>query len=134
MQLRLDRMNSANWAPSEQQVTTERAFCDALCALYRGQKMSDDADFMEGNSMNVPATRAFQDSTTVTPLVPLTIAEIIEPLEKGLILDNIGAKMQYGMVGTWQFPIVAAIEATLEDENAEVSDTTIDISKISPSP
>ncbi|MDL2230545.1 phage major capsid protein, partial [Alistipes sp. OttesenSCG-928-L06] len=42
--------------------------------------------------------------------------------------------MQYGMVGAWQFPIVAGIEATIEDENAEVNDTKIDISKISPSP
>ena len=38
------------------------------------------------------------------------------------------------MVGAWQFPIVAGVEATIEDENAEVNDTTIDIGKINPSP
>lgn len=135
LQLRLDRMNSANWAQSDQQMTAERAFCGALCDLYKKRSVSEDAEsFMEGYNLLVPATRSVQDSTTVAPLVPMTIAEIIEPLEKGLILDKIGAKMQYGMVGTWQFPIVAAIEATLEDENAEVSDTTIDITKINPSP
>lgn len=135
LQLRLDRMNSGNWAQNEQQMTAERAFTDALVALYQKRNIPEVAeDFMSGYNLMVPANRSIQDSTTVTPLIPLTIAEIIEPLEKGLILDKVGAKMQYGMVGTWQFPIVAGIEATLEDENAEVADTTIDISKISPSP
>ena len=135
LQLRLDRMNSSNWAQTDQQASAERAFCDALCALYKKRSVPEEAEsFMEGYNLLVPATRAVQDSTMVAPLIPLTIADIIEPLEKGLILDKIGAKMQYGMVGTWQFPIVAAIEATLEDENAEVADTTIDITKISPSP
>lgn len=135
LQLRLDRMNSSNWAQDEQRTSVERAFVDALVAIDKRRAIPESAaDFMDGNSILVPATRSVQDSATVTPLVPLTIAEIIEPLEKGLILDKVGTKMQYGMVGTWQFPIVAGIEATIEDENAEVADTTIDITKISPSP
>lgn len=135
LQLRLDRMNNGNWVQSEQQVSAERAFVDALVALKQQRNIPEAAeDFMTGYDLIVPSTRSIQDSTTVTPLVPLTIAEIIDPLEKGLILDKVGAKMQYGMVGTWQFPIVAGIEATLEDENTEVADTTIDITKISPSP
>lgn len=135
LQLRLDRMNSSNWAQDDQQMSAERAFIDALIALKQQRNIPDAAaDFMSGCDIIIPATRSIQDSSTVTPLIPMTIAEIIEPLEKGMILDKVGAKMQYGMVGTWQFPIVAGIEATIEDENAEVADTTIDITKISPSP
>lgn len=102
LQLRLDRMNNGNWVQSEQQVSAERAFVDALVALKQQRNIPEAAeDFMTGYDLVVPSTRSIQDSTTVTPLVPLTIAEIIEPLEKGLILDKVGAKMQYGMVGTW---------------------------------
>ena len=42
--------------------------------------------------------------------------------------------MQYGLTGAWQFPIVAGVEATLADENVEINDTKIDISKINPEP
>jgi HK97 family phage major capsid protein len=78
--------------------------------------------------------RSVQDTASVDPLVPLTIGDIILPLEKGLILNKVGCKIQTGMVGTWNFPVVAGVEATIEDENAEISDSVIDISKISPSP
>lgn len=89
---------------------------------------------MSGNEIVVPTTRAIQDTASVAPLVPVTIGDIVEPLEKGLILSKVGCKMQYGMVGDWILPVVAGIEATIEDENAEVADTTIDIGKMKPTP
>lgn len=85
-------------------------------------------------SIEIPEERAVQDTASAQELVPLTIGEVIEPLEKGLILDKVGVKMQYGLEGEWQYPVVSAIEATIEDENAEVGDTTIDISAIKPTP
>ena len=42
--------------------------------------------------------------------------------------------MQSGMYGKWILPVVSGVEATIEYENAEVNDSKIDISKLTPSP
>ena len=66
--------------------------------------------------------------------VPVTIGEIIEPLEKGLIIDKLGIKMQSGLVGDLVFPTLAAVEATIQGENVAVTDTELNIDKIKASP
>lgn len=139
LQLRLDRMASG-WVQAEREQTEERAFAEAVTAIYRGRPMPEGCnDFVVGSEIVVPATRAasgtgIQDTATAAPLIPVTIGDIVEPLEKGLILSKVGCKMQYGMVGDWILPVVAGIEATIEEENAEVADTTIDISQMKPTP
>lgn len=75
-----------------------------------------------------------QDSGSVGAITPLHIGSIIEPLEKGLILGKVGVKMQYGMDGAWQFPIVAGVEASIVGEDVAISDSKINIDKIAPSP
>lgn len=136
LQLRTERA-LGGYQPTEQEVTNERAFAEAVSAAYNKRSVPEEyRGFMDGNAIDVPVTRAaaVQDSGTVTPLIPLTIGEIIQPLEKGLILSKVGCKMQYGLVGDWALPVVAGIEATIMDENAEVADSKIDITKLSPSP
>lgn len=138
LQLRMERADLGE-ARTVREITEERAFADAVYHIVEKRAMPEDyATFTGSNGIEVPLTRSegssIQDSTTVTPLIPLTIGEIIQPLEKGLILSKVGCKMQYGLTGDFVLPIVAGIEATIEDENAEVADTTIDISKISPKP
>lgn len=136
LQLRMERAVSGVQVP-EQEMRAEAVFAGAVASFVHNRSLPEGCEgVMNGNTIEVPLTRAdtIQDSTTVTPLIPLTIGEIIQPLEKGLILDKVGCKMQYGLVGDWVLPVVAGIEATIEDENAEVADTKIDITKIKPSP
>ncbi|MCP3893900.1 MAG: phage major capsid protein [Bacteroides sp.] len=136
LQLRMERA-LGGYQPTEQEVTNERAFAEAVSAAYNKRSVPEEyRSFMDGNAIDVPVTRAasIQDSSTVTPLIPMTIGEIIQPLEKGLILSLVGCKMQYGLIGDWALPVVAGIEATIMDENAEVADSKIDITKLSPSP
>nr|DAS72748.1 MAG TPA: major capsid protein [Caudoviricetes sp.] len=136
LQLRMERTISGVQVP-EQEMRAEAVFAGAVASFVHNRSLPEGCEgVMNGNTIEVPLTRAdtIQDSTTVTPLIPLTIGEIIQPLEKGLILDKVGCKMQYGLVGDWVLPVVAGIEATIEDENAEVADTKIDITKIKPSP
>lgn len=134
LQLRCERMMSAE-PVSEQEMRAEMAFAGAVASFVHNRALPEGAEgIMDGNTMQIPLTRAIQDTTSAAPLVPMTIGEIIQPLEKGLILSKVGCKMQYGLVGDWVLPVVAGIEATIEDENAEVADTTIDISSIKPTP
>lgn len=76
-------------------------------------------------------------ATTGEPggMVPLTIGDVWDPVEKGLILDKIGIKLQTGLVGDYVWPIITSgVECTVEDENAEVADSTIPMSKLKPEP
>lgn len=133
LQLRLER--SEHNPVSQQEISQERAFAQTIAAMHGKCEIPEECrSLVNGTDMDIPINRDIQDTASVQPLIPLTIGDIIQPLEKGLILEKVGLKMQYGLVGAWQFPIVAGVEATIEDENVEVNDTTIDIGKINPSP
>lgn len=133
LQLRLER--SEHNPPSAQEISHERAFAQTIAAMMgKGQTPEEVRSLVNGPEMEIPLNRDIQDTASAQPLIPLTIGDIIQPLEKGLILNKVGLKMQYGLVGAWNYPIVAGIEATIEDENVEVNDTKIDISSINPSP
>lgn len=133
LQLRLER--SEHNPASPQELSRERAFAQAIASMQGKCEMPEECrSLVSGTDMAIPINRDIQNTTSAQAVIPLTIGDIIQPLEKGLILDKVGLKMQYGMVGAWQYPIVAGVEATIEDENAEVNDTKIDISKINPTP
>ncbi len=54
----------------------------------------------EGGIKVVERAVTVTDTTDAASMVPVTIGEIIEPLEKGLIIDKLGIKMQSGLVVT----------------------------------
>lgn len=133
LQLRFER--SEHNLPCHTEISQERAFAQTIAALHGKCEMPEECrSLVNGSDMDIPINRDIQDTASAASVIPLTIGDIIQPLEKGLILNKVGMKMQYGMVGSWQYPIVAGVEATIEDENTEVNDTTIDIGKINPSP
>lgn len=128
-----------NMAAVEQSENRSRVFSECVKYMKRGiygdNLPEEYRSLLTENGMLIPITRDVIDSTGVGAIVPLTIGEVIEPLEKGLILDKVGTKMQYGIVGAWQFPVVAGgVEAELQDENVDLTDKKIDITKIVPEP
>lgn len=133
------KLNQSPQKRNQQEVSNERAFAQIVSAISSNGEIPEDCRSLivreEGKvGIEIPITRDIQDTASAEPLIPLTIADIIPPLEKGLILGKLGMKLQYGMTGAWQFPIVAGVEATWEGENIEINDTVIDLSKISPKP
>lgn len=133
--LRLRLARGEQTPPTQQEVSNERAFTDIVMAMHNNQPVPEEyRHIANGMEIQIPETRAIQNASTVDNITPLTIGDIIQPLEKGLILSKVGVKFQYGMVGTWNFPIVAGVEASIEGENVAVNDTQINITKISPTP
>ncbi len=129
------RLNQEGQPRNEEEISSERAFAETVAAIHGKCQMPEQTrSLVNGVDMDIPINRDLQDTASAEAVIPLTIGDIIPPLEKGLILNKVGMKMQYGMVGAWQYPIVAGVEATLADENVEINDTKIDISKISPAP
>ena len=67
----------------------------------------------------------------INPIVPLTVGEIIKPLEEGTIIGKLGMRMPTGLRGRYESTVVGTVECTVEDEGAETEDSTIDLDSIS---
>lgn len=63
-------------------------------------------------------------------LIPLTIKDILPPLEMGLIFDKIGVPIQTGVTGNLQWPVMGGGEAEILGETEELTDSSVDFSKI----
>lgn len=67
-------------------------------------------------------------------LVPLTINDVVNPLEMGLIFDKVGVPVQTGVVGNLQWPVLGGVEAEIVGETVELADKTLDLTKINAKP
>lgn len=72
------------------------------------------------------------DTTKISEggMIPLTIKDILPPLEKGLIYDKVGIPIETGVEGDIQWPIMGAVEAVVKGEKESLSDTAVDLSKV----
>lgn len=69
---------------------------------------------------------------TAGGMVPLTIKDILPPLEMGLIFDKVGIPVETGVVGDISWPVMGSVEATILGEKAELTDTGIDLTNLKP--
>ena len=63
-------------------------------------------------------------------MIPLTIKDILPPLEQGLIHHKVGIPIETGVMGDIQWPVLGAVEATVKGEKESLADTGIDMSKV----
>ena len=121
--------------------------CERASAVIRanGGSAEHEAEFRQNfNKALIEASQngqpialraaALIDKSDAQPLVGLTIGDIIEPLEQGLVLDKVGVKMQTGLTEDWIYPVVEAVEASLAGEAVQISDSDIDINSVKPTP
>lgn len=67
--------------------------------------------------------------------IPLTIKDLINPLEMDLIYDKLGIKVATNVRGQIQWPCLDSyVEATVGGELADAGQVTLDFSKITPTP
>lgn len=67
-------------------------------------------------------------------IVPVKIQDILDPLVEGLILDKVGLPMPTGLAGDYVWPTYEAVEATIQGEGVALTDTKIEMSKLTASP
>lgn len=67
-------------------------------------------------------------------IIPLKIQDILDPLVEGLILDKVGLPMPTGLAGDYVWPTYEAVEAQIQGEGVELTDTKIRLSKLTASP
>lgn len=69
---------------------------------------------------------------TAGGMVPLTIKDILPPLEMGLIFDKVGIPIETGVVGDISWPVMGSVEASVVSEKEELTDTGVNLSNIKP--
>jgi HK97 family phage major capsid protein len=112
----------ANGASAEKDAEFRQAFNKAIIEAAKS-----------GNDIPLRASSLI-DKADAQPLVELTIGDIIGPLEKGMVLDKVGCKVQTGLTEDWAYPVVEAVEASVAGETVAISDSDIDISAVKPTP
>jgi HK97 family phage major capsid protein len=63
-------------------------------------------------------------------MIPLSIQDIIKPLEDGLIFGKVGIPVQTGVKGNIQWPVLGSVKASIQGENVKIDPTGIDMDKI----
>ena len=87
----------------------------------------------QGKQNNVLQREAML-TTDVDAMVPLSVNDVVKPLEEGLILGQLGLPVMTGLNGDFVWPVAGSIEAEIAGEAVELSDKKIDFSKIKPNP
>lgn len=129
--LESDRSNIPN-------VDKKAVFAKAVFDVFNNRSLAAYGGFADSKGITF-ATRAegaavTTDTAAAASMIPTTIGDVIKPLEKGLIINKLGIKMQYGLTGELLFPTLAAVEATIEGENTKLNPTKLDIGNIKAKP
>ena len=67
-------------------------------------------------------------------IIPLSVQDFIKPLVEGFILNKVGLPMPTGLVGDFVWPIYDLAEASIAGEGVALSDSKINLSKLTASP
>ncbi len=67
-------------------------------------------------------------------IIPLNVQDFIRPLTEGFILDKVGLPMPTGLVGDFVWPTYDLAEATIAGEGVALSDSKINLSKLTATP
>ena len=105
----------------------DAAFCQLVREAVKARKT---VEFVSDKA--VERSAGTQNLASVDPLIPVKIADILEPLEEGLIYNRVGVRLETGLSGNYVWPVVGSVEATLVGEAVELTDTKIDITKLTP--
>lgn len=111
--------------PAPEGDSVEKRFLEMACDVASGGS-SGKASF------NVRSVVNF-DSVKETS-VPVVFQDLLDPLEKGLIVSKLGCKVQDGLNGLPMNAEVDAPEATVLGENEKVSESTLNFTGETPTP
>ena len=109
---------------------------NAICDIYHQRSLDEYGENVGRGGIDFlrSADPVINDTGSASPMISTTIGDIIKPLEKGLVIEKLGLRMQYGIVGELTFPTLAAIEASIEGENTKVVDTKLEIGNLKANP
>lgn len=135
LQMKAEKRNLENETGGRVAVSGRVLFAKVIDDVVNHRSLADYAGVVtEGGIKVIERAGIVTDATAAADMVPVSIGEVIEPLEKGLIINKLGIKMQSGLIGELTFPTLQAIEASISGENAAIGDTKLSIGKITSNP
>lgn len=123
------------WEMKLQASGAEREQTESPWARLR-EKMKSGQSFTVAirEETTTPATTPAPGMTTAdltgNPIVPLTVGDLIQPLEEGTIIGKLGMRMPTGLRGKYESTVVGTVDVTLEDEGAEAAESKIDLDSV----
>lgn len=121
--LKIDMALASAPAGAQQTISREAGFDNYIKAVKQSGKVTDAA-----------MAREVITTADIAGQVPLSIGDVIKPLEEGLILNKVGLKLRTGLVGEYVSPVVNRVQATIEGEKVKLGETKISTSEIRPKP
>lgn len=109
-------------------------FAKAVDDVVCHRSLTDYKGVVSENGIKVVNRSEMTAISSTDAAVPVSVGEVIEPLEKGLILDKLGIKMQSGLTGEFIFPTLQAVEASIAGETATIGDSDLNIGKVKATP
>lgn len=94
----------------------------------------------DGGGTQTPTTTPTDNTikkavATAGGIVPLSVGEIVKPLQEGLIYNKIGVKLPTGLSGEYVWPVVgSSLEVEYVGEGVALTDKPFEMSKISATP
>lgn len=107
--------------------------------IQRENKVREMDEFLktalrERKSATAVLQRDTVKTTDVDAAVPLTIEDVVKPLEEGLILGKLGIPIRTGLAGDYCWPFVNSIEASIAGEDVALTDSDVDLTALTPTP
>lgn len=136
LQMKIEKRNLDNETGGRVAVSGRALFAKVIDDVVNHRSLADYAGVVTEGGIKVieRADSSITDAAAASAMAPVSIGEVIEPLEKGLIINKLGIKMQSGLIGELTFPTLQAIEASIAGENAAIGDTKLSIGKITSNP
>lgn len=145
LELRNQVLMQPEYSDDDSATSQEDAFEAIVRSLAKGGAVDDKYAYLRNNKgefvypISLSAVdhqyRAIQTSASVEPITPVTIKELIEPLENALIFGKVGTNIQFGIQGAWNFPILnTTVEAEWLTEGDIAPDKTLEFGKMAPTP
>ncbi len=104
-------------------VSTEKRFAEAIADYYN-----------DGRQVELKVRSIINEATTHNSSTPIVYQELMQPLEKGLIVEKLGCKILQNVHGEPLFRGVSGEEASVVGENEEGEDTKITFEVVKSTP
>lgn len=114
---------------NRREIVITDAITDAAAAIRSvARREANDVE------INLRAISGATTTSTVAGVAAESTAGVLEPLEKGLILDKIGAQIRTDLRPGDKWAVVAPAQATFEGEATELSTQSINVTKKATTP
>ena len=102
--------------------------------MFREFLKSPQSSLGDGIVLELRESLSATGTTEVAGVIPVLIQDFIEPLNKGLIINQLGLKMLTGLKGDVSYPIMPSFEAEFVNEKEVVKDTIVESTNLKPKP